>query len=93
MRTFCGKFYFDRIPLIASYMEFLLEKAYYVFEEIPPKLCTNRLSLLSVLSTYLSIAEMLSFWEIACTNNVKLGKINMDFRPKAMVVGNKNEKS
>jgi hypothetical protein len=33
MRTFSGKFYFDQISLIASHMEFLLQKAYFAVEE------------------------------------------------------------
>jgi hypothetical protein len=33
MRTFSGKFYYDQIPLIASHMEFLLQKAYYTVKE------------------------------------------------------------
>jgi len=34
MRTFRGKFYFDQIPLIASHMEFLLQKAYFPDKEM-----------------------------------------------------------
>jgi len=33
MRTFTGKFYYDPKPLIASHMEFLLQKAYFTHKE------------------------------------------------------------
>jgi hypothetical protein len=32
-RTFSGRFYYDQKPRIASYMEFLLQKAYTIQEK------------------------------------------------------------
>jgi hypothetical protein len=45
MRTFGGKFYYDQKPLIASRMEFLLQKAYCTVNEKPVLFCKNQLSL------------------------------------------------
>jgi len=55
MRTFSGKFYYDQKPLIASHMEFLLQKAYSSVDEKLSLLCANQLNL-SICGDYVFLA-------------------------------------
>jgi hypothetical protein len=52
MRDFSVKFYYNQKPLIASHMEFLLQKAYFKHNEKLYSLCANQLSLSSVVTIF-----------------------------------------